>query len=168
MWTILEKELQLHPISSWKLIHGAECWGDDVRNEALRGGWRYKAWLEMPPGRVRRGRFYSQLCLRGDVKPTCWGGVRASCREAPDAGGWQGRRHQLWRRGYRAAPFQGMNLSVQGICTGIAQLTGSSCGSPGLWKVYFSAERGDYLSPPPSYSFPSMAFNLIASKSNNN
>lgn len=122
MWTILEKELQLHPISSWKLIHGAECWGDDVRNEALRGGWRYKAWLEMPPGRVRRGRFYSQLCLRGDVKPTCWGGVRASCREAPDAGGWQGRRHQLWRRGYRAAPFQGMNLSVQGICTGIAQL----------------------------------------------
>lgn len=91
--------------------------------------------VEMPPGRVGRGRFYSPLCLRGDVKPTCWGGVRASCREAADPGGWHGRPRQLRR--YRAAPFRGMNLGVQGIRTGIARLRAVSVAALAFEKFLF-------------------------------
>lgn len=164
MWTILEKELQLLPTSSWKLIHGAECWGDDVHDEALCCGWQSTKcdWKGCLAGQ-QEADFTLEYVLRGDLKPTCWGWVEGIPLGSSLS-------HWLAREAPSTATMRLQRCSVSGQ-TQTTVFRVSALGLPNyrwfLWKpwplksLFFYRKRWISLSLFSSYSFLSLWWHLV-------
>ena len=160
----MEKELQLLPISSWKLIHRAECWVEMCTTRCCVVADSTKVWLEMPLGRTAEDRFYSWVCFERRFETHLLGmgqgillGSSLSCWRASEALSTPTTNDRV------TAPLLfGARTLVSRVC---------ALGLPNyrwfLWKpwpfkiFFFYRKRWISLSPSSSYSFLSLLWHSI-------